>query len=74
MALESDNEVPSISNYSYDDYCDNDDDESSNVSKLLLSKKKHYKNELTSLTKKFYKILKMNFLVLLNPMINLFVI
>ena len=60
MALESDNEVPSTFNSSYDDYCDDDDDdESSIVSKLLykckslLSKKKHYKHELTSLTKEF---------------------
>ena len=63
MALESDNEVPSNSNSYCDDYCDNDndddDDESSIVSKLLvkykslLSKKKHYKHELTSLTKEF---------------------
>ena len=60
MALESDNEVPSTSNSSYDDYCDDDDyDESSIVSKLMLKckslifKKKHYKHELTSLTKEF---------------------
>ena len=58
MALKSDNEVPSTFNSSCDDYCD-DDDESSIVSKLLLkckillSKKKHYKHELTSLTKEF---------------------
>ena len=60
MALESDNEVPSTSNSSCDNYCD---DESSIVSKLLfkcknlLFKKNHYKHELTSLTKEF-KILK----------------
>ena len=57
MALERDNEVPFISNSSCDDY--DDDDESSIVSKLmlkcksLLAKKKHYKHELTSLTKEF---------------------
>ena len=63
MALESDIEVSSISNSSFDndcdDYCDDDNYESSIVSKLmlkyksLLSKKKHYKHELTSLTKEF---------------------
>ena len=63
MALESDNEVPSTSNSSCvnydDDDDDDDDDESSIVSKLLLkcksllSKKKHYKHELTNLTKEF---------------------
>ena len=60
MALERDNGVPSISNSSCDNYDDdNDDDKSSIVSKLmlkcksLLAKKKHYKHELTSLTKKF---------------------
>ena len=52
-------EVPSTSNSSYDNYYDDDDYESSIVSKLLLkyksllSKKKHYKHELTSLTKEF---------------------
>ena len=66
MALESDNKVPSISNSSWDDYCDDDDDESYIVSKLmlkcksLLAKKKHYKSELTRLTKEF-KILKIKF-------------
>ena len=62
MVLESDNEVPFTSNSSCDNYCDDnddDDDKSSIMSKLLLkykslfSKKKHYKHELTSLTKKF---------------------
>ena len=65
MALKNDIEVPSTSNSSFDndcdDYCDDDDDddESSIVSKLLLicksllSKKKHYKHELTNLTKEF---------------------
>ena len=60
MALESDNEVPSTSNSSSNNYCDDDDDyESSIVSKLLLkcksllSKKNHYKHELTRLTKEF---------------------
>ena len=67
MSLEDDIEVPSTSYSSFDndcdDYCDDDDDESSIVSKLilkcksLLAKKKHYKHELTSLTKEF-KILK----------------
>lgn len=62
MALEDKNEVPSTSNSSCDD-CeydyDDDDDESSIISKLLLkcksllSKKKHYKHELTSLSKEF---------------------
>ena len=71
MALEDDIEVPSTSYSSFDndcdDYCDdddddNDDDESSIVSKLLLkcksllSKKKHYKHELTNLTKEFEKL------------------
>ena len=75
MALKNENEVPSNSNSYCDDYCeyddDDDDDESSIMSKLLLKcksllfKKKHYKCELTSLTKQF-KILKMNFLILLN--------
>ena len=79
MALESDNEVPSTSNSSCDDYCDDDDDKSSIVSKLmlkcksLLSKKRRYKHELTSLTKEL-KIFKMNFLILLNQMINLLMI
>ena len=65
LALEDDIEVPSTSIYSFndDDYChdidDDDDDETYIVSKLmfkcksLLSKKKHYKHELTSLTKEF---------------------
>ena len=65
MALEDGIEVPSTSNSSFNDdfndYChdDNDDDETSIVRKLmlkyksLLSKKNHYKHELTSLTKKF---------------------
>ena len=58
MALESNNKVLSTSNSYCDDYCDNED-ESSIVSKLilkcksLLSKMKHYKHELTSLTKEF---------------------
>ena len=62
MALESDNEVPSTSNSFCSDYCDDDDDENSIVSKLLLkcksllSKKKHYKHKLTSLTKEFKKL------------------
>ena len=59
MALEDKNEVTYTSRSSCDD-CDddNDDDESSIVSKLLLkyksllSKKKYYKHELNSLTKK----------------------
>ena len=71
MALEDDIEVPSSSNSSFnDDFNDNchdidddddDDDETSLVSKLmfkcksLLSKKNHYKYELTTLTKKFEK-------------------
>lgn len=66
MALEDNIEVPSTSNSSFNDnfndyYHDNDDndDEASIVSKLmlkcksLLSKKNHYKHELTSLTKEF---------------------
>ena len=66
MALEDDIEVPSTSHSSFDndcdDYCDDDDDdddETSIVSKLmfkcksLLSKKNHYKHELTSLSKEF---------------------
>ena len=67
MALEDDIEVPSSSNSSFNfdnDYChdddnDDDDDETSLVSKLmskcksLLSRKNHYKHELTSLTKEF---------------------
>ena len=72
MALEDDIEVPSFSNSSFNfdnDYChdiDDDDDETSLVSKLmskcksLLFRKKHYKHELTSLTMKF-KILKKEF-------------
>ena len=60
MALEDENKVSSISNSSYDDYCeydDGDDDESSITSKLmhkyisLLSRKKFYKYKFTSLTK-----------------------
>ena len=64
MAFEDKKEVPYISNSSCDDceYNDNDDDddddyESSIASKIilkcksLLSKKKHYKHELISLTK-----------------------
>ena len=63
MALEDDIEVPSTSysslNNDCDDYCNDDDDgdETSIVSKLmlkcksLLSKKKHYKHELISLNK-----------------------
>ena len=67
MAFEDDIEVPSSSNSSFnnefDDNChdidDDADDETSIVSKLmskcksLLSKKNHYKHELTSLTKEF---------------------
>ena len=62
MAFEDDIEVPSSSNsfFNFDnDYCQDDDDETSLVSKLmskyksLLSKKNHYKHELTSLTKEF---------------------
>ena len=66
MELESDNEVPSNSNSSCDDYCyndddddDDDDDESSIVRKLmlkckrLLSKKMFYKHELSNLSKEF---------------------
>ena len=56
--------VTSTSNFSCDDYndyndCDDDDDESSIMSKLilkcksLLSKKKHYKHELSNLSKEF---------------------
>ena len=80
MALESDNEVPFTSNSFYDNYYNdnNDDDESSIVSKLmlkcknLLSKNKHYKHDLTSLTKEFEN--KKKFLILLNQMINLLMI
>ena len=56
MALEDDNEVPYTS---YSSFNDDDDDERSIVRKFmlkcksLLSKKKHYKHELTSLTKEF---------------------
>ena len=66
MAFEDDIEVPSSSNssfYEFNDDChdndNNDDDETSIVSKLmskcksLLSKKNHYKHELTSLGKEF---------------------
>ena len=65
MAFEDDIEVPSSSNssfYEFNDDChdnNNNDDETSMVSKLmskcksLLSKKNHYKHELTSLTKEF---------------------
>ena len=62
MALEDENEVPSISNSFYDDYCecdDDDDDERLIVSKLmhkytsLLFRKKFYKYKFTSLTKEF---------------------
>ena len=69
MAFEDDIEVPSSSNssfYGFNDDChdnnnndDDDDDETSMVSKLmskcksLLSKKNHYKHELTCLTKEF---------------------
>ena len=62
MALEDDIEVPSISYSSFDNDCDDyydDDDESSIMSKLMLKcksllyKKKHYKHELTSLSKEF---------------------
>ena len=73
MPLEDDIEVPSSSNSSFNfdnDYChdidDDDDDETSLVSKLmskcksLLSRKNHYKHELTSLTKEF-EILKNEF-------------
>ena len=71
MALENDNEVPFTSYSSFDDdcddYCNNDDDDESTImSKLilkyksLLSKKKHYKHELISLTKEF-EILKNKF-------------
>ena len=68
MALEDDIEVPSTSNSSFnddfDDYChdDDDDDETSIMSKLmikcksLLSKKNHYKHELTTLSKEFEKL------------------
>ena len=70
MALEDNIEVPSSSNSffynNFDDNChdiddDDDNDETSIVSKLmskcksLLSKKNHYKHELTSLTKEFEK-------------------
>ena len=59
MALNDDIKVPSTSYSSFDNDCDDyyDDDETSFVSKLmfkcksLLSKKKHYKHELISLTK-----------------------
>ena len=73
MALEDDIEVPSTSNCSFNDdfnnYChnnDDDDNETSIVSTLmfkcknLLSKKNHYKHELTSLSKEF-KNLKIEF-------------
>ena len=67
MALEDENKVPSISNSSYDDYCEyDDDDESSIASKImhkyfsLLSRKKFYKYKFTSLTKEF-KDLKIEF-------------
>ena len=66
MPFEDDIEVPSSSNSSFNfdnDYChdidNDDDDEIFLVSKLmskcksLLSKKNHYKHELTSLTKEF---------------------
>ena len=66
MALEDDIEVPSSSNSSFNNYfnddfhdSDDDDDETSLVSKLmfkcksLLSRKNHYKHELTSLIKEF---------------------
>ena len=68
MALEDNIEVPSSSNSSFNndfnDNCydiddDDDDDETSIVSKLmfkcksLISKKNHYKHELTRLTKEF---------------------
>ena len=65
MAIEDDIEVSSTSNSSFNDdfndYCHDidDDDETSIVRKLLskckslLSKKNHYKHELTSLTKEF---------------------
>ena len=70
MAFEDDIELPSSSNSSFnnefDDNChdidDDDDDETSMVSKLiskcknLLSKKNHYKHELTSLIKEFEKL------------------
>ena len=63
MALERDNGVPSISNSSCDNY-DDDDNKSSIVSKLvlkcksLLSKKKHYKHELSNLSKEFESLKK----------------
>ena len=63
MAFEDDIEVPYSSNsffYEFNDDChDNDNNETFMVSKLmskcksLLSKKNHYKHELTSLTKEF---------------------
>ena len=66
MAHENDSEVLSSSNssfYEFNDNChdidDDDDDETFIVIKLmskcksLLSKKNHYKHELTSLTKEF---------------------
>ena len=59
MALEDKNEVLSTSHSSCDDYSDDDDNESSIVSKLmlkyksLLSKKKFYKYELSNLSKEF---------------------
>ena len=68
MALEDEIEVPSTFNSSFNDdfndyYHDNDDDDDDDetfiVSKLmfkcksLLSKKNHYKHELTSLSKEF---------------------
>ena len=70
MALEDENEVPFISNFSCDDYCDNND-ESSIVSKLLLKyksllyNKKHYKHELVSLTKEFDSV-KNNFTIVVK--------
>ena len=76
MALENENKAPSISNSPCDDYeyDDNDDDDESSIAsklmlkcKSLLSKKKHYKCELTSLTKEsenlkndFSKLVKSN--------------
>ena len=69
MALEDDIEVPSSFTSSFNfnddlnDYChdiDNDDDDETSIAskpmikcKSLLSKKNHYKHELTSLTKEF---------------------
>ena len=60
--LEDDNKVPFSSNSSFNfdnDNCYDDDDETSFISNLmlkyksLLSRKNHYKHELTSLTKEF---------------------